>query len=51
MLINFKLFNQTFHIYQNHFISISNQLHLSCFHYDYQITNDAQLGGISQMSD
>ena len=37
------------YIYINHFISISNQIHLNCFHSGYEITNSAQLSGTLQI--
>ena len=46
----FKQFNKHFHIYKNHFIFISNQLHFNCFHSGYQIENSAHLSGTLQIS-
>ena len=50
MLIHLNCSTKHFHINQNHFIIISNQIYLNYFHPDYQITNGAQLDGTSQMS-
>ena len=49
MLIHLNCSTKHFHIYKNHFISISNQIHFDCFHFGYQITNSAQLSGTLQM--
>ena len=52
MLIYSKLFNKTFlYPIQNNFSSKPNQIHSKYFYSGYQITNGAQLGGTSQMSD
>ena len=46
MLIHFKVFNK-----KNSYILKSFHIHFNYFYSDYQITNDAQLGEISEMSD
>ena len=51
ILIHLNCSTKHFHIYQNHFISISNEIYFNCFHSNYQITNDVQLGGTLQMTD
>ena len=51
MITHSKLFNQTFsYCCQNDFISKLNQTHSKYLYSSYQITNEAQLGGASQMS-
>ena len=48
----FKLFNKTFsYPFQNNFLSKPNRMHSKYLYSGYQITNGAQLGGTSQMSD
>ena len=49
MLIHLNHSTKHFHIYQNYFISISNQIHFNYFHSRYQITNNAQLSRALQM--
>ena len=49
MLINLNCSTKHFHIYQNHFISISNQIHFNYFHFGYQIKNSVQLNETLQM--
>ena len=49
MLIHLNRSTKHFHIYQNHFISILNQIHFNFFYSGYQITNSAQLNETLQM--
>ena len=49
MLIHLNRSTKHFHIYQNHFISILNQIHFNFFYSGYQITNSAQLNETVQM--
>ena len=51
MIICLNCSTKHFHIYQNHFISISNQIHFHYFHSDYQITNSVYLSGTLQIGD
>ena len=51
ILIHLNCSTKHFHIYQNHFIFISNQIHFNYFHFSYQITNGVQLSETLQMSD
>ena len=51
MLIHLNSSTKHFHIYKNHFISITNQIHLNCFHSGYQIENSAKLNETLQIGD
>ena len=52
MLIYSQLFNKTFlYPIQNNLSLKPNQIHSKYLYSGYQITNDAQLGEISEMSD
>ena len=49
MLIHLNYSTKHFHIYQNHFIFISNQIHFNSSYFGYQITNNVQLSRTLQM--